>query len=73
MKVDAGVRVTAVEAGSLAAESGIRVGDVIVKYGDVSISEVSDLSSAIAATTRGAEVAITVVRRTGEEFVVVQY
>lgn len=73
LPVGAGVRVVTIEAQSLAQESGLRIGDVIVRYGDRAVSEVSDLSAAIAATARGAEVAITVVRGTGEKIVVVQF
>jgi S1-C subfamily serine protease len=73
VKGRAGVRVTAIEAESLAQESGLRAGDVILKYGNRVITEVSDLTAAINATSRGAEVAITVSRGTSEEIVVVQY
>jgi PDZ domain len=68
-----GVRVVTVEAGSAAEAFGIKVGDVIRKYGDRSVSEISDLSAAIAATTPGAEVPITVWRRTGEQVVDIQF
>lgn len=73
LSVDTGVRVVTVEAGSVAQEYGIKVGDVIVKYGDQSIREVNDLATAIAATSWGAVVPITVSRRTGEEDVLVQF
>jgi S1-C subfamily serine protease len=73
VKGRSGVRVTSIETESLAQESGLRVGDVIVKYGDRVITEVSELTAAIYATPRGAEVAITVSRGTGEEVVVVQF
>lgn len=73
LPVDSGVRVVTIEAGSVAQQSGIKVGDVILKYGDRSISEVNDLAAAIAATTWGAVVPITISRRTGEEDVLVQY
>lgn len=73
LAVEAGVRVVTIEAGSVAQQSGIKVGDVIVKYGDRSINEVNDLAAAIAATSWGAVVPITISRRTGEEDVLVQF
>lgn len=71
--VDTGVRVATVEAGSVAEANGIKVGDVLLKYGDRSLNEISDLMTAIAATTQGADVPITVWRRTGESVVDVQF
>jgi S1-C subfamily serine protease len=73
LSVDIGVRVVTIEAGSVAQQNGIKVGDVILKYGDRSISEVNDLAAAIAATPWGAVVPITIARRTGEEDVLVQF
>lgn len=73
LPVDSGVRVVNVEAGSVAQASGIKVGDVLLKYGDRTLSQISDLTSALAATPRGAEVVITVWRRTGESLVDIQY
>jgi hypothetical protein len=73
LPVDVGVRVATVEAGSVAEAGGIEVGDVLLKYGDRSLNEISDLTAAIAATTPGASVPITVWRRTGESVVDVQF
>ena len=73
LSVDGGVRVVTVEAGSVAQEYGIKVGDVIVKYGEQPIREVNELAAAIAATSWGAVVPIRVSRRTGEEDVLVQF
>jgi S1-C subfamily serine protease len=73
LSVDSGVRVVTIEAGSVAQQNGIKVGDVIVKYADHPISEVNELAAAIAATTWGAVVPITIARRTGEEDVLVQF
>jgi hypothetical protein len=67
------VRVATLEAGSVAEAGGIRVGDLLLKYGDRSLSEISDLAAAIAATPKGAGVPITVWRRTRESVVQVQY
>ena len=73
LPVDIGVRVVTVEAGSVAEAGGIQVGDVLLKYGDRSLNEISDLTAAIAATTKGAYVPITLWRRTGESVVAVQF
>lgn len=73
LSVDTGVRVVTVEAGSVAQQNGIKVGDIIVKYGDRPISEVNDLAAAIAATNWGAVVPITIARRAGAEDVLVQF
>jgi PDZ domain len=66
LPVDVGVRVVTVEAGSVAEAGGIEVGDVLLKYGDRSLKEISDLTAAIAATAKGADIPITVWRPTGE-------
>jgi YecR-like lipoprotein/PDZ domain len=69
-----GLRVVTIEAGSVAQASGIRVGDVLLKYGDRSLDEISDLSAAIAATPNGASVPVTVWQRTrGTSVVPLQY
>lgn len=69
-----GLRVVTIEAGSVAQASGIRVGDVLLKYGDRSLNEISDLSAAIAATPNGAYVPVTVWQRaSGTSVVTVQY
>lgn len=68
-----GVRVATIEAGSVAEAAGIKVGDVIRKYGNLPVGEINDLSSAIAATRPGAEVPITIWRRTGESVVNAQF
>jgi len=73
LPVDIGVRVVSVEAGSIAEAGGIQVGDVILKYGDLSLYQISDLTTAIAATTKGADVPITVWRPTGEVVLDVQF
>jgi YecR-like lipoprotein/PDZ domain len=65
-----GLRVVTIEAGSVAQASGIRVGDVLLKYGDRSLNEISDLSAAIAATPHGAYVPVTVWQRAGGRSVV---
>jgi len=73
LPVDNGVRVATVDAGSVAEASGIEVGDVLLKYGDLSLHQISDLTAAIAATTKGADVSITVWRRTGQSVVHVRF
>jgi hypothetical protein len=73
LPVDVGVRVVTVETGSVAEAGGIEVGDVLLKYGDRSLNEITDLTAAIAATTKGADVPITVWRRTGEFVVEAQF
>jgi S1-C subfamily serine protease len=73
LPVDIGVRVVTVESGSIAEASGIEAGDVILKYGDRSLSEINELTAAIAATAKGADIPITVWRRTGESVVDVQF
>jgi len=67
------VRVLTLEAGSVAEAGGIRVGDLLLKYGGRSLNEISDLTAAIAATPKGAIVPITVWRRTHESVVDVQF
>jgi S1-C subfamily serine protease len=73
MPVQTGVRVATVEAGSVAEASGIKVGDLLLKYGDRSLKQITDLMAAIAVTSKGAEVPITVWRRTGKSVVHVQF
>jgi hypothetical protein len=73
LPVQTGVRVATVEAGSVAEASGIKVGDVLLKYGDRSVNEIADLTNAIAATTKGASIPVTVARRTGEAVVDVHF
>ena len=73
LPVETGVRVVTVEAGSVAQQYGIKVGDIILKYGDQPITEVNELAAAIAATNWGAVVPITISRRTGQEDVLVQF
>jgi S1-C subfamily serine protease len=73
LPVDIGVRVVSVETGSIAEAGGIQVGDLILKYGDLSLYQISDLTAAIAATTKGADVPITVWRPTGEAVLDVQF
>jgi YecR-like lipoprotein/PDZ domain len=64
-----GVQVATIEAGSVADAGGIRVGDVLLKYGDQPLSQISDLMAAIAGTAKGADVPITVWRQAGGESV----
>jgi serine protease Do len=73
LPVDTGVRVVTVEAGSVAEADGVEPGDVLLKYGDRSLKEISDLTAAIDATSKGASVPLTVWRPTGELVVDVQY
>jgi hypothetical protein len=73
MPGDTGVRVATLEAGSVAEASGIKVGDVLLKYGDRPLNQISDLTAAIAATTTGATIPITVWRTTGESVVDVRF
>jgi S1-C subfamily serine protease len=73
LSAETGVRVVTVEAGSVAQQYGIKVGDIILKYGDQPITEVNELAAAIAATNWGAVVPITISRRTGQEDVLVQF
>jgi PDZ domain len=53
LPVETGVRVVTLESGSVAEASGIKVGDVLLKYGDRSLNEISDLAAAIAGTPPG--------------------
>jgi membrane-associated protease RseP (regulator of RpoE activity) len=69
-----GVQVATLEAGSVAQAGGIRVGDVILKYGDQPLKKIGDLTAAIASTTPGADVPITLWRQTvGESVVEVRF
>jgi serine protease Do len=73
LPVHTGVRVVTIEAGSVAEAFGIKVGDVLLKYGDRPLSQIGDLTAAIGATTPGAEVAITIWRRSGRAVAEVRF
>jgi len=57
-----GALVAGVESGSPADEYGILTGDVIIKYGDAELTEMSDLPGMVADTPVGEKVSITVIR-----------
>lgn len=57
-----GALVAGVESGSPADEYGILPGDVIVRYGDAELTEMSDLPGMVADTPVGEKVRITVIR-----------
>jgi PDZ domain len=73
LPVETGLRVVTLESGSVAEASGIKVGDVLLKYGDRSLNEIGDLVAAIAATPPGAQVSITIWRQSGQSVADVQF
>ncbi|MBE7004627.1 MAG: PDZ domain-containing protein, partial [Ruminococcaceae bacterium] len=64
--VDAGVRVSSVEAGGAAEKAGIQAGDIIVKLGDKNITSLDDLNAAKKTYKAGDTAAVTV-NRNGTE------
>ncbi|HJV97784.1 MAG TPA: trypsin-like peptidase domain-containing protein [Arthrobacter sp.] len=61
-----GADVATVESGSAAANAGIKVGDVITRFNDLTISEPNQLTAAVREQAAGAKVRITV-QRNGQE------
>ena len=61
-----GVRITGVRPGSPAEKAGVRAGDVIVRFGDVSVATLNDLTFALRGHRPGDRVEV-VVMRDGEE------
>ncbi len=61
-----GADVATVEAGSAAANAGLKVGDVITRFNDLTISEPNQLTAAVREQAAGAKVKITV-QRNGQE------
>jgi putative serine protease PepD len=61
-----GADVATVESGSAAANAGIKVGDVITRFNDLTISEPNQLTAAVREQAAGAKVKITV-QRNGQE------
>lgn len=61
-----GADVATVEPGSAAANAGIRTGDVITRFNDLTISEPNQLTAAVREQAAGAKVKITV-QRNGQE------
>lgn len=61
-----GADVATVEPGSAAANAGIKVGDVITRFNDLTISEPNQLTAAVREQAAGAKVKITV-QRNGQE------
>jgi putative serine protease PepD len=61
-----GADVATVESGSAAANAGIKVGDVITRFNDLTISEPNQLTAAVREQAAGAKVKITV-QRDGQE------
>jgi putative serine protease PepD len=57
-----GADVATVESGSAAANAGIKVGDVITRFNDLTISEPNQLTAAVREQAAGAKVKITVTR-----------
>lgn len=64
--VNSGAYVSGVQEGSAAANAGIKVGDIIVKFDDKDISSTNDLLLAVRSHNPGDKVSITV-NRSGEE------
>lgn len=64
--VDAGVRVSSVEAGGAAEKAGLQVGDIIVKIDDKAITSMNDLNGAKKSYKAGDTVTVTV-NRNGTE------
>ena len=64
--VDAGVRVSSVEAGGAAEKAGMQVGDIIVKLGERTIETMDDLTAAKKSYTAGDTTQV-VVNRNGTE------
>ncbi|MBE7008501.1 MAG: PDZ domain-containing protein [Ruminococcaceae bacterium] len=64
--VDAGVRVSSVEAGGAAEKAGLQVGDIIVKVGDKDITSMKDLNGAKKSYKAGDTASVTV-NRNGTE------
>ena len=65
LAVSAGVLVQSVEGGSPAANAGVRPGDVIVAFGERTISGVDDLHRALAADRIGMPTSLVILRGTG--------
>ncbi|MFK0005630.1 trypsin-like peptidase domain-containing protein [Paenarthrobacter sp. NPDC090520] len=57
-----GAEVASVTSGSAAAKAGIKVGDVITKFGDYAISDPNQLTAAVREQSAGAKVKVTIVR-----------
>ena len=57
-----GAEVAAVTSGSAAAKAGIKVGDVVTKFGDYTISDPNQLTAAVREQSAGAKVKVTIVR-----------
>jgi len=66
LAVNEGVLVTSVSPGSPASKAGIKPGDVITKFGDLEIADVSTLIRAIHSSQIGQQVAVTFWRGTVE-------
>jgi putative serine protease PepD len=62
-----GADVATVESGSAAANAGIKVGDVITRFNDLTISEPNQLTAAVREQAAGAKVKITVTRNGQEQ------
>lgn len=56
-----------VEAGSPAANAGIKVGDVVTKFNDLAISDPNQLTAAVREQAAGAKVKITILRNGQEQ------
>jgi serine protease Do len=74
MKAPQGVIVVSVVQDSVAFVSGLKQGDVILKYGEKIVNDVSDLQGAVAATLPGSTVIISIWRvRQGEISITAQF
>lgn len=62
-----GADVATVESGSAAAKAGIKVGDVVTKFNDLSISDPNQLTAAVREQPGGSTVKITVLRNGQEQ------
>ena len=71
MKEPQGVIVLSVVQGSVASATGIMQGDAILKYGETVVNEVSELQGAIATTTPGSVIPLTIWRAGRGQMVVV--
>jgi putative serine protease PepD len=62
-----GAEVATVEAGSAADKAGVKVGDVVTKFQDLSISDPNQLTAAVREQAAGAAVKVTVLRNGQEQ------
>jgi PDZ domain len=73
LKIDGGLVVVRVSPGSAAERAGVKVGDILRKYGERDLRAPNDLPNAVAQTSNGAVVDLTVQRGMGVTVVPVKY